>query len=396
MTADPSAEWAEEIRTYLLGRMSRMQAAGVLPEPKSAELVPPVLRWWVFEGKRYRGVAGPLAGAWAELALRFRALLATFNPRLRVTDHPDGNVDWPRTLARAGGKLSEYVTAASATGLSEAELQAVQGWVGWIAGHWRRYAEKVGLPNPGRIDALLACGSNAADGSPASRERLRTWAHTTRRSRWPLLRDVVAESLRCELEPEELDKLPLPTDRAALFELLCLVRIAAHVSPFPGDIRWVDAELSGNAVVIPGATLRYQLVLGSDAVRATLTEPGLRAGVEQFGVRVPDRIDVLCEFPPTPGNMRGITGILVEAKSGAQEPSHALGQLRVYRETLSRRLPGRILVWGIAEQSSQGYLRDNQIEWIGNQVKNSRDDLWVFSTADDISRVLKAVETAGC
>jgi len=205
------------------------------------------------------------------------------------------------------------------------------------------------------------------------------------------LRDLVAESLRCELESDELDKLPLPPSRAVLFELLCIVRIAKHISPSPGDIRWMDAEVSRNTIVVPGARFRYQLVLAPHELSSTLVEPGLREAVKQFGVRLPERVDVLCEFT---GNRRvtgTLAGILVEAKSGAQEPWSGLEQLRVYRPALAHRRPGRLLVWGISEQASQGSLDDSQLAWIREAKRKQQGDVWVFSTAEDIPRVLSAI-----
>ncbi len=57
------------------------------------------------------------------------------------------------------------------------------------------------------------------------RHRYLDGTDAARRSRWPLLREVVAETFRAAVEPESIDRLPLPSGRDALFELLCAVRI---------------------------------------------------------------------------------------------------------------------------------------------------------------------------
>ena len=95
-----------------------------------------------------------------------------------------------------------------------------------LAYRFRRAIGTLGLALPApaceAFEALAVYRSEA----PATVDQLRQWAHVTRRSRWPLLRDVVAETLRTVFEPDALDHVPLPTDHATLFELLCLVRIA--------------------------------------------------------------------------------------------------------------------------------------------------------------------------
>ena len=55
---------------------------------------------WIFEGRRYRGYSRCLALEWNRLAREARYLLATHNPRWRVLDAPEGEVDWLTELHR--------------------------------------------------------------------------------------------------------------------------------------------------------------------------------------------------------------------------------------------------------------------------------------------------------
>jgi hypothetical protein len=101
--------------------------------------------------------------------------------------------------------LPEYVICSSGIGLSEAEHAALVGWQLWIAAEWFEYGRVV------KVDPYDWGATPAEDPTEFTSEQMRRWAHVARRSRWPLLRDVVAESLRPVLEPEELDRIPLPS-----------------------------------------------------------------------------------------------------------------------------------------------------------------------------------------
>lgn len=125
----------------------------------------------------------------------------------------------------------------------------------------------------------------ATDTPPASPEQLRRWTHAARRSRWPILRNVVAETLRPTFEPAALDSIPLPTDRPTIFELLCLVRIADCLAGRPDELRWLDLETAHNTLKLPGVTCWYQQGLG----RATVLGcpdygHGLAEAAEVFGL----------------------------------------------------------------------------------------------------------------
>lgn len=71
------------------------------------------------------------------------------------------------------------------------------------------------------------------------------------------------------LEPEDLNRIPLPSDRAKLFELLCLVRIAKALAPVPLELRWLQDLDTYNTVYLDGMTCRYQEPLPREGVLAT-------------------------------------------------------------------------------------------------------------------------------
>jgi hypothetical protein len=112
---------------------------------------------------------------------------------------------------------------------------------------------------------------------------------------------------------------------------------------------------------------------------------GLRRGVTAFGIRVPRYIDGWLAFDEP---RAGVNGILIEAKSGSQGPSAAVYQLKCYRAALRQMTPGPLLVWGIAEE-----WQDRGVD-VGSAALMQRgedDDLWVFSTADQIPEIMMAL-----
>ena len=101
MIGDSSEAWQREIRDYLLGRLSLNQDSVPLGAIHRHELVhAPIRRWWTFEGKRYPSIDGTLSASWSEAIRAAMRLQRTFNPRLRISERPDGTVDWGYTLAR--------------------------------------------------------------------------------------------------------------------------------------------------------------------------------------------------------------------------------------------------------------------------------------------------------
>jgi hypothetical protein len=381
VTTDPAIEWAVEIRDYLLGRLSRNRRTGDLPKSRRVSLRPaPIRGWWMFEGKRYAPLPGRLRDHWELLARMLHSTLRTFNPTWRVSDRPDGWVDWGRTLARGLGQIERtFVVQSSRVGLDEAERDALLGWARWIADEWHAYCCAV--------DAAAVELPASWPASPQARSPLLSrWAHIARRSRWPVMRDVVAETLRVVLEAQDVERVPLPADRAVLFELLCLVRVLRCLGPAPEVLRWLGSEKDGNKIAVDGVTAVYQWTLERTRCASAYTSVEQDA-IERFCVPLPERADLVLLFDP-PGRA-GVRGILIEAKSGAQSYAAALEQLRVYRAAMGARPSERFVVWGIVEKAP--CLTPEQLQWIRACASDRSRDIWVFSSADDIGAVLAQI-----
>ncbi len=374
-----SDKWAEEIREYLLGRLAKKRRTEPLGSPQRAELYsPPVRRWWIFEGKRYAMLNGPLAQNREWIVSQAKRLLGTFNPRLRFSDRADGVVDWGQTLARGLYQVrQEYVMRSSGVGLDEQEHVALCGWISWIAAEWVEYVRGVGIESSCEWPTF-ACETQGQ----FSVDRLRHWAHTARRSRWPLLHGIIAESFRPVLEPEELDRIPLPSDEPMLFELLCLVRVARCVAPPPRELRWLTDE-NENEIKLDGIWIYYQQWLQQDRVLATY-EAELASALKFFEVSTPKRVDLKFEFDAP---RAGFDGIIIEAKSGVQRYDDTVAQLRAYRA--ARRPSSRYLVWGVVE-NPLGYNKSFEELQCRFAAANKSADVWVFSSADAIPVVLSA------
>jgi hypothetical protein len=185
----------------------------------------------------------------------------------------------------------------------------------------------------------------------------------------------------------------LPSDRAKLFELLCLVRIARALAPLPLELRWLQDQDTYNAVDLDGMTCRYQEPLPRDAVLATLDYVGaLARAVEAFGVSIPKYIDLAFDFRVP---RAGFDGLIVEAKSGSQQYGQAVAQLRTYRSARQRRPGTRYLIMGIVESPNDPEpTRDELARFIS--AAPSAEDLWLFSGADGIESTLMAVFGLEC
>jgi hypothetical protein len=188
------------------------------------------------------------------------------------------------------------------------------------------------------------------------------------------------------LEPEELDRIPLPTDEATLFELLCLVRIARSIAPAPADVRWLSRD-TDNSIQIGRLAIQYQQTLERERVEATCgDEPSLRQAVKLFQIRLPSRLDLAFDFFNT---RSGFDGIIVEAKSGGRQFEDTISQLRTYRAARPRRTNARYLIWGIVENP---VLPDLTLEQYKHLFVNADQnaDTWVFSSAEAIATVVQA------
>ena len=169
------------------------------------------------------------------------------------------------------------------------------------------------------------------------------------------------------------------------------MRIARWIAPPPDELRWLDLELTGNKLNLVGSTCWYQQTLNREAVLSTPDfEQGLAEVAPVFGLRVPQRIDLAFDLDPS---RQGISGIVVEAKSGSQGFDAAVAQLRVYRRARPRRAGERYLVWGIVETHVGGAITDVQLDWLRREIDRGEGDVWVFSAADSIGAVL---ELLGC
>ena len=293
-------KWAGEIRNYLLGGTSLLWRLEFLTNAQTDELSdPPIRLWWTFDAKPYLGLEGPLSKNWDEVLGTISRLVETFNPRLRFSSLPDGVVNWAQTLARGPHRLrQEYVVHSSAPDSLRTSTGAVSGWLRWIRGEWEKYKKEL---------APTVNWPMSDDNSSAScdMDQLRRWAYIARRSRWPILHGVIAESMGPLLEPQELDRIPLPADEARLFELVCLVRIAQKTAPPPRELRWLTAGNNNNSVALEGVKIHYQQWLDEKRVLDTYGDE-LASAIDFFGVRLPRQVDVAFDFLATRSGFDGI------------------------------------------------------------------------------------------
>jgi hypothetical protein len=188
------------------------------------------------------------------------------------------------------------------------------------------------------------------------------------------------------LEPEELDRLPLPADRSRLFELLCLVRIARFFVPNPKDVRWLNKETTGNVLRIGNLTCYYQQALPRDRVLATPDYRGsLARSVNVFGVGLPRSVDLAFDFDET---RSGFDGLVIEAKSGGRQYGDTVAQLRTYRA--ARGSGGRYVVWGVVEEPDTDPQPSEALKALAGATPQT-EDLWVFSGVTAIADVLNAL-----
>ena len=388
-----TATYAREIRGWLLGRISKGGTAGAIA-PVAADLnaVPRVLDWWVLEGKSYHGLERPLAWSWPEVAAEIRRLSSAWGAEWKLSESPAGEVDWPATAqARLGALRPVYVQRASTPGLTPEEAAALAGWRTWVARRWAGYVAAVGPPGLVPQDLPIEIGE-PGDAEPLPDERrLQRWAHTARRSRWPLLRNVVAESLRATFEPEELDALPLPPKREDLFELVCATRIMRAVGGAGGVVRWLGTGTGegGNRIGVPGVRGLYQHDVGAEVREAARHLGPLSEALERHRVvkGLPREIDLLFELDPP---RRGFAGILLEAKSGGQDFADTVWQLGVYRAALRTKDPRPLLVWGVVERTSTPVDLTQALAGVTDRLQrgSADEDLWLFTTGDQIPEAL--------
>ena len=166
------------------------------------------------------------------------------------------------------------------------------------------------------------------------------------------------------------------------------MRIARFVAPPPRELRWLDREGTDNIVRLTCVTCHYQQSLKREVVLATPDYAGaLAKAIEAFEVGIPQYVDLAFDFDEP---RAGFNGLIVEAKSGNQPYRHAVAQLRTYRAARPRPPGSRYLVWAIVEGPEHPEAtRDHLPRALASS--DDAEDLWLFSSADDVGLVLKAV-----
>lgn len=356
--------WRATIRGWLVGRLGVGVVTEALASPAEACLTAPYLGWWIFDGLRLPKTERPISGSWEALAREAEQLLHTWNPRLMVVDRPEGRVDWERTLAKGPQRpRREFVSTTAGVGLGDDERAALLGWATWLLDLWRAWVVRVKLPEA-TVEASAPFARFVAGPRGGQAEQgvytdahLRRWAFTGRRSRWPLLREVVAPTLWAALNPvQAVDHLPLPGTRETLFQLYSVVRLAAALVSAPRAVRWLhrvvdsaDADESGR-LEMEDVVVEYECSLPRGAVLdASMYLPETREALGRHGVSVPTRIDAFIWWRQGVGPW---AAILLEVKSGQRPPEDAVYQLLAYRAALRSRFPGRVLVWGMGESDA--------------------------------------------
>jgi hypothetical protein len=390
-TLNRRAGYEAEIRDYLLGRITKPRAQVELPVQYDVELpTARILDWWIFEGKRYRGLDRPLALEWVRVHRAVQLLLASYNPRWRMASTPEGEVDWLATaLTSAQTGVPEFVCRTTNVGLTEEEREALVGWLSWIASRWKEHVKVLGPPVGVPIGLPWMARREEEQWRP---RQLARWAHRARRSRWPLLRNIVAESLRAILEPQSVANLPITSDDAVLFELVCLVRVLGALDAKPDRIRWLDLESGQNIVSTPLLTCRYQHVFGRELVlKSGEFAPEVVAALERHDVGIPSRADIVVDLP----SWSRYGHMVLEAKSGTQQYEAATFQLKCYRAALGS-TPKPVVMWGVIEdEGSAGERLASVGADIASEAGSATRDLWLFSSAKDIQSLCGSLQLTG-
>jgi hypothetical protein len=384
-----AVDYQREISEYLLGKLSKNKTTKSLRQSQAYIYSDcPIFDWWIFEGKSYAGWPLPLSHSWDHVIRLSEQMLRVLSPRWLATDAPEGEVDWVRTANRQATRCTPaFVCRTSAMGLSEQEKAVVRIWQSWIAHRWYNYTKAFGIPTGARAKLPWPC-------DPAwswQEQGLRRAAQTARRSRWPLLRNLIAESLRSMIEPDHISKLVLPQEHSQLFEIVCLVRTLRAMYPEDSMVRWLNryetqtADQVGNRIVFPQLQVTYQKWFAKkDIFQDGNLSAQLFDGVKRHEVELPRQADIVVQFAQ---QNREFNGILMEVKSGQQSYKDCVFQLQSYAQALPRNRHGKWLIWGIVEFAQP--VTEHQLESLSKEIRCFPDrDLWVFSAASDIQRIL--------
>jgi len=383
-----SRKYTEEIREYLVGRLVPKHDTGGLNREIFAEIQKPILPWLIFEGNKYNGYPEPLYKCWDQINRQIDFLLSTYNPKWQGIYLPEGEIDWVATAFKTVTNIvPEFVCRASKIGLSENEKKALFGWMKWISELWSNYLCTLKLEyKPAELFKDYI--DSSYDHIEVNSRNFIKWASTAKRSRWPLMRNVVAESLRCAFEPVYVNRLPLPETESEIFELLCMVRILKAFDREPSVISWVDTRAGDNKCRIPGAVYHYQyniMPLHSSEFSEELSD-----AIKLQNVKIPKFADGYFKFD---NQFNGFHGILVEAKSGQnREAGDTVYQLKALLAAIRKEMNGgRFLILGIVENSDRNNNIKEYIEFISDKYAHSEKDVWCFLKADEIEEFLKAI-----
>lgn len=392
---DATKEWGREIRGWLVGRLGKSPTAGASPAVEST-IAGQVRDWWILDGKRHGLLGGTLIARAADADREARRLEAVLSPEWRVEDSPAAETDWSRTaLLQPLEPSPRFVVRASSSGLTEGERQALCGWRQYTVQRWRVYVSQ--LDEDRDVGPRRLPWDRGESGEEITERQLHRWAHSARRSRWPFLREVVAETLRAALEPVSLDRLPLPSAPEALFELLCVVRLLDALAAGSYAPRlWINRKRDQfiSKIEFPGFICRHQGWLGNGGLSDdVLGGPCVRA-IERHGVILPRLCDVLVSFAEP---RAGFHGILVEAKSGDQSFADTVHQLKAYLSALrkSGMADGPFLVWGVVEGGG-GRTKPFDADALRDAAKERAEgeDLWLFTSEEEIGEALTALGLA--
>ncbi len=167
-----------------------------------------------------------------------------------------------------------------------------------------------------------------------------------------------------------------------------MIRVLKGLGEPPGNVRWLDPA-TNNTVRLQGLRYHFQYTLSSAQVLNTMEYGnGLREAMLRHNVRVPQRIDGWLVFDEP---RAGFDGVLIEAKSGdTQDAYDTVYQLKAYRAALKTKFRKRLLIWGITKNPVPSI----NIERAAASSPIEPSDHWVFSSADDIARVLRSLGLA--
>jgi hypothetical protein len=98
------------------------------------------------------------------------------------------------------------------------------------------------------------------------------------------------------VEPESIDRLPLPAGRESVFELLCVVRLLDALHGPSGQIRLLGDGEDLAGIRLPGLPCLYQGWLGGERLSDEELGAPCVSALERHGVVLPRHFDALVIF----------------------------------------------------------------------------------------------------